>query len=243
MTKKSSGPSNDVARLRGARLVSTSEIEDGGRLAESLIKQLTGQDRIPARFLYGEYFEFKPSFKIWMAGNHKPVIRGDDHAIWRRVQLLPFEVTIPLEERDRHLPEKLRNEYPGILAWAVRGSLEWRKSGLNPPEIVLSATKDYQREMDLLAAWIDECCDHSGGVDVSSRDLYTSYKVWSAQNGTNPLSRPKFGMKLKERGLRSTKKHGIIYYLGVRLKQGLYGCGLGGNDHMMASVGEAAGEG
>ena len=131
-----SGIPNDLARLRGARLVCATEIEDGHRLAESLVKQLTGGDTITARFLHREFFEFRPQFKLWIATNHKPMIRGTDYAIWRRIRLVPFEVQIPPEERDAELPAKLAAESTGILAWAVEGCLQWQKKGLDAPEAV-----------------------------------------------------------------------------------------------------------
>jgi putative DNA primase/helicase len=116
--------------------VSAIEAEDGRRLAEALIKQMTGGDTMTARFLYGEFFEFLPEFKILLAVNHKPLIRNTDHAIWRRIRLVPFTVTIPEAERDKDLPDKLRRELPGILAWAVQGCLDWQREGLGMPEPV-----------------------------------------------------------------------------------------------------------
>jgi len=205
---------NDIARLRGARMVATSETEDGRRFAETMIKQLTGQDTIAARFLFAEYFEFIPNFKIWLAANHKPVIRGDDYAIWRRIRLIPFAVTIPPEEKDGKLPEKLRAEYPGILAWAVQGCLEWQRQGLNPPPEVLAATEEYKSEMDLIGKWIDECCITAPHVSCRANVLYDNYKSWVADNGGYPLSSTKFGLKLGDRGYQK-EKSGFVTYHGI----------------------------
>jgi putative DNA primase/helicase len=144
LVQRGDGPRNDLARLQGARFVYASEAEGGRRLAEALVKQLTGGDTLTARFLYGEHFEFQPMFKLWLAVNHKPVVQGTDHAIWRRIRLLPFIVTIPVAEQDKRLAEKLQSELPGILRWAVEGCLAWQQEGLEPPLVVKRATGDYR---------------------------------------------------------------------------------------------------
>ena len=213
MVKKGgNNASNDIARLRGARFVATSEIEDGRRFAESTIKHLTGQDAIAARFLFAEYFEFVPNFKIWLGANHKPVIQGDDHAIWRRIQLIPFTVTIPPENCDKNLPEKLRNEYPGILAWAIQGCLEWQQQGLNPPPCVQDATKEYKTEMDLVGKWIEDRCISAPHATAKASELYSDYKHWVESNGGSPLSNTKFGRKLGDSGFHKEKSGSIIYH-------------------------------
>jgi putative DNA primase/helicase len=216
MVKQGGGIPNDIARLRGARFVATSETEDGRRFAESMIKQLTGQDTIAARFLFAEYFEFAPNFKIWLGANHKPVIRGDDYAIWRRIRLVPFIVTIPPEERDTSLPAKLKDEYPGILAWAVQGCLKWQRQGLNPPPEVLAATEEYKSEMDLIGKWIEECCITTPHATAKAGALYGSYKRWVEDNGGFPLSSTKFGLKLGDRGF-AKEKSGTVVYRGIGL--------------------------
>ncbi len=213
MVKQSGGgASNDIARLRGARFVATSETEEGRRFAESMIKQLTGGDVIAARFLFAEYFEFIPNFKIWLGANHKPIIRGDDYAIWRRIHLLPFAVTIPPEERDKNLPEKLRAEYPGILAWAVQGCMEWQNKGLNPPLEVIAATDEYKSEMDLIGMWIEECCTTEPQATAQASALYGSYKRWVEDNGGHPLNSTKFGLKLGDRGFSKVKSGTVVYH-------------------------------
>lgn len=203
---------NDIARLRGARFVATSEIEDGRRFAESMIKQLTGQDTIAARFLFAEFFEFVPKFKIWLGANHKPVIRGDDQAIWRRIRLIPFAFTIPQHKRDKNLTARLKNEFPGIIAWAIQGCLKWQQQGLNPPPEVLAATDEYKSEMDLIGKWIDECCDVAPHASAQASTLYGSYKHWVEDNGGFPLSSTKLGLKLSERGFRKEKSGNVFYY-------------------------------
>ncbi|ROR03388.1 phage/plasmid primase, P4 family, partial [Desulfosoma caldarium] len=158
MVQRPGAVTNDVAKLRGARFVAAAESAEGRRLDEALIKRLTGGDTISARFLYAEPFEFKPQCKIVIATNHKPDIRGQTSAIWRRMRLVPFTVQIPPEEQDRELGQKLEAELPGILAWAVRGCLEWQRQGLQPPEAVTEATEGYRSEMDTIGDFIDECC-------------------------------------------------------------------------------------
>ena len=203
--RNDSGPRNDVARLAGARLVRSSEVGEHKRLNEGLIKSLTGGDTITARFLYSEDFEFQPQFKLWLAANHKPVIRGTDYAIWRRLRLIPFEVTIAPEQRDEALPRKLRAELPGILAWAVRGCQSWLEQGLNPPDRVALATADYRLESDVLARFIAERCEVGPGFQSRGGELYTAYKRWAEENGEFVLSNTKFGTELSDRGFEKVR--------------------------------------
>lgn len=214
--RDNSGINNDIARLRGARFVSTSETEDGKRFAEAQLKQLTGGDLVTARFLYGEYFEFKPAFKVWMAANHKPIINGDDLGIWRRIILIPFNVTIPEGERDGQLINKLSHECPGILNWALQGCLDWQRVGLSVPVVVRNATESYKQDMDSLGQFLDECCEIKPSKDCSAKALYTSYKEWAEANGLYPLSAKRLGQKLVERGFKK-RKSSDIYYEGLQL--------------------------
>jgi putative DNA primase/helicase len=149
----------DLAMLRGARLVTATETEEGRQWAESRIKSLTGGDRVSARFMRQDFFEFLPQFKLFIAGNHRPGLRSVDEAIRRRVNLIPFAVTIPAEERDGELTEKLKAEWPGILAWIVAGCLKWQSEGLAAPEAVTAATAEYLNSEDAIAAWIEERCE------------------------------------------------------------------------------------
>jgi putative DNA primase/helicase len=200
LERRSEGPRNDVARLAGARLVRSSEVGDNKRLNEGLIKSLTGGDIITARFLYSEDFEFAPQFKLWLAANHKPTIRGTDFAIWRRVRLIPFDVTITAEQADRDLPKKLRAELPGILSWAVEGCQMWLMDGLRPPERVLAATADYKSESDTIAAFIEDCCEVDGAYTEPGGKLYQAYTRWAKDNGEYVITNTKFGRDLTDRG-------------------------------------------
>ncbi|AHG92147.1 phage/plasmid primase, P4 family (plasmid) [Gemmatirosa kalamazoonensis] len=218
---RDSGPRNDVARLLGARVVTASEANEGQRLAEGLIKSVTGDDVVSARYLYSEAFEFKPTFKLWLAANHKPVVRGTDDGIWRRVRLVPFEVTIPPEEQDHELDAKLQGELPGILGWALDGCLAWRRGRLQPPERVLLATASYRAESDVLGAWIAECCVREDGAADAASSLYASYKKWAENGGEYVMSQTLFGRRLEERGitkeLRGTGAQRLVWRRGVRL--------------------------
>lgn len=196
-----SGPRNDVARLAGARLVRSSEVGDQKKLNEGLIKSLTGGDTITARFLFSEDFEFRPQFKLWLAANHKPVIRGTDFAIWRRMRLIPFDVTITDAQKDDTLPFKLHKELPGILAWAVEGCQSWLQEGLRPPERVLAATAEYRSESDIIATFIAECCAVDRTAEVAGGTLYTAYMRWSKDNGEFVMSNTRFGRELTDRGI------------------------------------------
>jgi putative DNA primase/helicase len=209
LTRREGTIPNDVARLQGARFVSSVEMEEGRRLAESRIKELTGGDTVTARFMRAEFFDFRPVCKLWMATNHKPEVRGTDLAIWRRLRLVPFTVTIPESERDQHLLEKLRSELPGILAWAVEGCLAWQRGGLNPAEAVLLATRTYREEEDVLGAFLEERCIMGGGHWVFSGALYRAYGSWCESNGEKPISQKALAAKLGERGCESDRKgHG-----------------------------------
>ena len=205
IARNNDGPRNDVARLVGARLVATAEAESGKRLSEVVVKQLTGGDTISARFLYGEFFEYQPQFKIFLAANHKPVIRGTDHAIWRRIKLIPFTVTIPEEERDKQLAAKLRQELPGILAWALRGCLEWQQMGLGEPEEVRHATAEYRDEMDALVEFLEECCIRDETAKVATGVLYHAYKNWCEDNDETAFKKNTFARCLGERGFEHYK--------------------------------------
>ena len=212
-----SGPRNDVARLAGARLVRSSEVGENKRLNEGLIKSLTGGDIVSARFLYSEDFEFKPQFKLWLAANHKPVIRGTDYAIWRRMRLIPFEVTIAPEQRDDALPAKLTAELTGILAWAVQGCQEWLAEGLRPPECVMAATDAYRTESDVIGAFIEDECEVSTTYEEQAGPLYQAYARWSKDNGEYSMTASAFGRRIDERGFTVKKRGGFKWRQGLRL--------------------------
>jgi putative DNA primase/helicase len=148
----------ELARLHGARLVTAVETEEGRKWAETRIKTLTGGDRIAARFMRQDFFEFKPQFKLLIAGNHKPILRTVDEAIRRRFIMVPFAVTIPVDERDPTLPKRLKAEWPGILQWMIDGCIAWQEQGLAPPAAVIDATLAYLEAQDAFGAWLDESC-------------------------------------------------------------------------------------
>ena len=172
LERKGDSPRNDLASLKGARFVAAVEAAEGRQIAESVIKQATGGDTIRARFLFKEFFEYKPQFKLFLVANHKPKVTGTDEAIWRRIRLAPFEVTIPAGERDKELPDKLRRELPGIMAWAVRGCLDWQANGLGEPVEVSTATAAYRQEMDMLAEFLNDKCIQ-GQTASTSAGLFT----------------------------------------------------------------------
>ena len=200
------GTGSDIARLKSARFVTSEEPTEGVRSNEGLLKQLTGGTRVTCRFLYGDEFEYTPEFKIWIATNHKPVIRGTDVGIWRRIKLIPFEVTIPKEKVDKELSKKLRAEYPQILRWAVEGCIKWRKEGIQEPKCVRIAVDEYKQEMDLLAGFIDQCIviDYNIDKKTPASELFKAYSKWAKENNEYEMSSKKFfteiSKKLPEKG-------------------------------------------
>jgi putative DNA primase/helicase len=189
----------DLAMLRGARLVTATETEEGRQWAESRIKTLTGGDRISARFMRQDFFEFTPQFKLFIAGNHRPGLRSVDEAIRRRFHLIPFAVTIPAEERDGELTEKLKAEWPGILAWIVEGCLEWQVEGVAAPKAVTEATAEYLNSEDAIAAWIEERCERDPNAWSGASALFASWASWAAKSGEALGSQKKFSRKLVDR--------------------------------------------
>jgi P4 family phage/plasmid primase-like protien len=207
LVKAGNSISNDVARLHGARFVAAVEAEHGRRLAEALVKQFTGGDIVTARFLYHETFEFRVLFKVFLAVNHKPTIRGTDYAIWRRIRLIPFMETIAPAEQDKRLAEKLRGELPGILRWAVKGCLLWQQEGLGEPKAVKVATDGYRKEMDVLATFLTECTRPREKAFVSTKDLYAEYTKWRFDSGERAaLPLREFHTTLVERGFTPWRK-------------------------------------
>jgi len=209
---------NDLAMLRGSRLVTSSETEDGKRLAESLVKLATGGEPIVARFLYGEHFEFRPEFKLWLGTNHRPMIKGTDEGIWRRIRLIPFAVTIPKGERDSAMPQKLRAELPGILRWAVEGCLMWQRDGLGSAGAVENATREYRIDQDIIGAWFDESCDLDEYGKHTPGALYESYSEWCKREREEAINQKQFASALQERGLKAGKSHGRRFWYGCSLR-------------------------
>jgi P4 family phage/plasmid primase-like protien len=217
MVRRNDSIPNDIARLKGARLVTAVESDEGQRLSEALIKQLTGGDRVAARFMRAEWFEFIPTFKLWLATNHKPTIRGGDHSIWRRIRLVPFNVTIPDAEQDKGLAKKLREEASGILRWAVEGCLDWQREGLGLPDVVKAATEGYRSEMDTVTQWISECCVEAKNAKATAADLYDSYRNWCVTSNENAVHKTPFGQKLRERGYEPKKSDSQRLWQGIGL--------------------------
>jgi putative DNA primase/helicase len=211
-------PTHEVARLQGARLVMGSETEEGLRLAESRVKDITGGDTLSGRCLYAEAFDFRPQLKLWLYGNHKPEIRGTDEGLWRRVRLVPFTVQISESDRDPMLAAKLREELPGILNWALEGTRLWLQDGLHPPAAVIEASADYRDEEDTLADFIAGEMEESPGGRVPTAKMYVRYQDWAQRSGFRfPLSDRGLNKRLKERGLRMVRSDGKRYWEGIAL--------------------------
>lgn len=224
---KHEGHPTDLAGLRGARLVASQETEQGRRWAESKIKALTGGDPISARFMRQDFFTYQPAFKLVIAGNHKPGLRGVDEAIRRRFYLLPF--TVRISEPDKELPEKLCAEWPGILQWAIDGCLEWQRIGLAAPDVVRQATDAYLASEDAIALWLDDCCVIGPAHRTRSLTLFESWKSWADAAGENVGSQKGFTQALE-------KRDGIIRYSEPGTKRAMFaGVALRGAD--LLSVG------
>jgi putative DNA primase/helicase len=211
------GPRDDIAIMRGARFVQAQESREGAAFAESLIKWLTGGDRVRARRLYENSIEFDPTFKLWLASNHRPTIRGGDPAIWSRIRLLPFDVSFEGRE-DRGLKERLMGELTGILSWAVEGCLRWQSEGLAPVEAVRSATDEYRAEQDSLGRFVTECCFRGEAYRARAKDLYRAYRQWAEDGGEHSMTQTAFGRRLAALGFaKRDDARGVIYEgLGLR---------------------------
>ncbi len=221
LRQRNDGPRNDIARLAGSRLVVSIEVEEGRKLAEGLVKSLTGGDTIACRFLYRESFEYLPAFKLWLVANHAPSVNADDGAIWRRIVRIPFERMVPVERRDPTVKLRLRDPAesgPAILAWAVKGFLDWQRDGLRIPTSVTQATADYRSGEDVLGHFIDDRCITHPNVSVEATQLYRVYKGWCDEAGEKPMTQTAFGRRLKDRGFRGDRlRSGRACRLGIGL--------------------------
>lgn len=217
LERKSDGPRNDIARLFGSRLVTSSEIGEGKRLNEALVKALVGDEVISARFLFSEDFEFKPGFKVWVAANHRPVVRGTDKGIWDRIRMVPFTVRIADDQVDPDLFEKLTAELPGILAWAVGGCVLWQVHGLGWARAVRLATDQYRADSDVLGAFLEDRCELAEGHEQAAGVLYQGYVRWCQQTGEHAITMSAFGSALQERGIHVIKRGGAKLRIGVKL--------------------------
>lgn len=209
---------NDIARLNGARFVSATESEEGKKLSEALVKQLTGGEAVTARFLRKEFFEYTPEFKIFFATNYKPIVRGSDDGIWRRIRLIPFDHKVSPEHVDKELPDKLIKELPGILNWAIEGCLKWQKDGLKAPNEVRQATADYKEEMDLLHNFIADCCVVSDSAKVLAGVLHKAYIRWAEENSEFQMKQRAFNTKMEMRGFVKGRGSGNkMFFFGITL--------------------------
>lgn len=213
---QSSAVNSDIARLKGARFVTSVEPNEGVRINEGLLKQLTGDDIVTARKLYGDEFEFRPEFKLWIATNHKPVIRGTDTGIWRRIHMIPFTVQIPENAVDKQLKSRLKKEYSAILRWAVEGCILWQEEGLHMPHAVLDMVREYRREMDVISAFIEDKCEVREGAYVKASALYAAYSDWCDKNNEHKFSNTKFGIEVAKRFTKH-KRPDAMYYCGLKL--------------------------
>jgi putative DNA primase/helicase len=217
MEKKGESHPTEKATLFGKRFVSCVETEASRKLAESMVKILTGGEKIMARRMREDFWEFDPTHKLVLCTNHRPIISGTDHGIWRRVLLVPFLQRFDGERRDKQLPEKLKAERPGILAWAVRGCLEWQRIGLNPPPCVCSATEDYRSSEDIFGRFVADCCVVNKSTAVKFAELYERFKKWADDGGEFLLSKRGVGAWLEENGFEKYSANGR-WYRGMALR-------------------------
>lgn len=216
MTGRERAIRNDIARLAGARLVTAIEPSQTHQLAENIIKEMTGGDRMTARFLHQEFFEFTPQFKIILATNHKPIIKGTDTAIWRRVRLVPFTVSFE-GRKDQALAEKLDKELPGILTWAVEGVQKWLEHGLDMPDPVRCATEEYRSESDILRQFLKEATTTHREAKIQASKLYEAYRDWCWENGHEPVNHTQFGRDMATHGYEKKKQPSGLFYQRIGL--------------------------
>lgn len=219
LARKGDGPRNDIAALRGSRLVCASEIGPGEHLDETVMKQVTGEDLITARFLYGEFFQFRATFKVWLAANHLPRVIGTEEGIWRRFRIVPFEATFAEEQRDKSLNATLQAERDGILRWAIEGWFDGVENGWHTPPKVMALVKHYRKELDTLQQFIEDQCVIERVASVAASDLYQAYETWCHEAAEPAISMTLFGKKLSELGYE--KRKGVkMMRLGLRLMTG-----------------------
>ena len=223
--KSAGSASPEIASLRDLRFAYASETDAGRRFSISKVKWLIGSDSMTGRFLYEKRaVVFTPTHKLVLLTNNKPDVSGDDSAFWEKIHVISFPLSFVLRKpvkdfercADKYLRQKLLKEAPGILAWQVRGCLDWQKKGLAPPPAVIDASKEYRRSEDLIQSFIDDCCFESSGAEVTARDLYDTFKKWFEINvSRRALSQKKFGSLFGKKFQRS--KSGICKYFGIGL--------------------------
>ena len=218
--KNDSGINNDIARLHGSRYVSAIESEAGDSLSEALIKQITGGEKVTARFLHKEHFEFMPEFKVFFATNHKPEISGMDNGIWRRVKLIPFLRQLKESEVDGHLQEKLNAEISGIFNWALEGCMKWQSEGLGEAKSITEATESYKDEMDVIAPFVDEYCIAGTEFRHLAKELFEGYSKWCFENNEPTLNKKEFFKLLENKGFKKEKgTANKLYFNGIKLQE------------------------
>lgn len=221
MAKSYQSHPTGMADLKGKRLCVLSETNRERGFDEARLKDLSGETRIKARGMYKDFFEFSATHKLFLYSNHKPTVTGNDHGLWRRIKLVPFSETITDTERNPALPEQLRSEASGILNWVVKGCLNWQRLGLQQPQEVDSATREYRSEMDTLGAFLSDCCELGGGLSELSTPLYERYSAWMDASGEKPVSQKAFTAELRVRGpqlVGRCSKTGRKLWRGIALK-------------------------
>ncbi|MFF9898474.1 phage/plasmid primase, P4 family [Streptomyces longispororuber] len=223
LASSASNHPTEIARLAGARLVVASELDDGQRFAEARIKMLTGRDIITGRFMRQDFFSFAPTHTLWLLGNHRPAVRTGGPAFWRRLRLVPFLNTVPEHQRDTGLEEHLvTREGPSILAWLIRGAVDYARHGLVTPAAVQAATEEYQGEQDTVGRFLDDMCTlgipGTPGMQTPSGALLGAYDTWCHQEREEPVSAKKFAGQLKKRGVLSDRNNRFRFYDGIALR-------------------------
>jgi putative DNA primase/helicase len=215
------GPRNDIARLAGRRFIPSVEVDQGRRLAEGVVKLLSGGDTVVARRLYQEHIEFRFAGKIWIVANHAPTVRDDDDALWRRIIRIPCH-QIPEDRRDKTVKDLLRNPSvggPAVLAWIVRGCLDWQRRGLDTPLAVATETEAYRQEMDALQPFIESACRLDSPAWTDAKTLREAYESWCRENGERPIAGRAWGQRLRDHGCHP-EKHAARGWAGIALKDG-----------------------
>ncbi|MGO9992854.1 MAG: phage/plasmid primase, P4 family [Steroidobacteraceae bacterium] len=218
MLRRHGGIPNDVARLRGVRAALMNETSQGARFDEAKLKDLTGGDTLTARFLHEEFFDFRPTHRIVIRGNHKPAINGTDEGIWRRLRLVPFTVTIPEDERDHQLLSKLEAELPGILNWALLGCREWQAEGLRPPPVIADAVRAYREESDTLGRFIAECCEVRKLAQIKSSAFFKRYQEFAEHAGERWIPSKELPHEMQRRGFDWKRATQGSVFLGLELR-------------------------
>ena len=232
MKRREESIPTDVARLVGTRFVVANETEQGAAWNEPQVKDLTGDETVTARFLRQDFFDFSPSHKLFVAGNHRPTVRGTDEGIWRRIKLIPFSVTFSDSQRDKGLAQRLRAERAGILTWLVQGCLAWQRQGLAEPTVVSEETAQYRRDEDRIGQFLgDQCVSGDPSYRVTRRDLYDTYAEWCRDNGLYAKSQIQFSKEISERGgFGKSKIMGTRSWTNLRLRRAEDGDSDGDSD-------------